>query len=517
MALAFLEETTVIPRELEVKILHLARAEKWPPGTIAAQLGVHHDVVERVVAQAGLPRTSEVRPKLVDAYVAFVIETWAKYPRLHASRLYVMCKARGYTGARDHFRHAVAAYRPRPKGEAYLRLRALPGEQAQVDWAHFGKLKIGRVERPIVAFVAVLSFSRALFIRFYLGQQSENFLRGHEAAFACWGGVPRAALYDNLKSAVLERLGDAIRFNPLLLEFAAHYGFEPRPVAPARGNEKGRVERAIRYVRGAFFLGRRWRDLDDLNAQADAWCAGEPMDRRWPDDDARSVREAFDEERPKLLPLPANPFATDERREVSAGKTPYVRFDGNDYSVPHALVRRVLVVAAAPDTVRVLHGGEVVATHARSYDRHARVEDPAHVEALVVEKRTARKHRTQDRLAHAAPSSGALLERLAERGANLGNATQRLQMLLDLFGAEALEAAIREALARDVPHVNAVRQVLERERAARGMAPPLPIPLSDARLRELRVRPHALETYDSLTRKRKEAHDGDDPAAASAR
>lgn len=507
----------MIPRELEVKILHLARAEKWPVGTIAAQLGVHHDVVERVLAQAGMPRTSEVRPKLIDSYLGFVTETWEKYPRLPASRLYTMCKARGYTGARDHFRHAVAAHRPRPKGEAYLRLRALPGEQAQADWAHFGKLKIGRGERPLVAFVAVLSFSRALFLRFYMGQQGENFLRGHEVAFARWSGVPRRVLYDNLKTAVLERIGEAIRFNPLILDFAAHHGFEPRPVAPARGNEKGRVERAIRYVRGAFFLGRKWRDLDDLNAQAEAWCMGEAMDRRWPDDDQRSVREAYEEERPKLLPLPANPFSTEERREVAVGKTPYVRFDANDYSVPHALVRRVLVVSATPDTVRILDGTEVAATHPRSYDRHARVEDATHIQSLVLAKRAASKHRTQDRLVHAAPSSRTLLQRLAERGANLGNSTQRLQAYLDMFGGEALESAIREALARGVPHVGAVRQVLERERAARGMAPPMPIPLADARIRELSVRPHSLETYDSLSRKRKEARHGDDVAANGAR
>lgn len=148
---------------------------------------------------------------------------------------------------------------------------------------------------------------------------------------------------------------------------------------------------------------------------------------------------------------------------------------------------------------------------------NARVEDPAHVEALVVEKRQAKKHRAQDRLAHAAPSSRTLLERLAERGANLGNVTQRLQVLLDTFGAEALEGAIKEALDRDVSHVGAVRQILERERAARGVAPSIPIPLADARLRELRVRPHALETYDSIAKKRKEAHDGDEPTAPCAR
>src|SRR5262249_26899881 len=100
---------------------------------------------------------------------------------------------------------------------------------------HFGHLTIGRAVRALVAFVMVLSFSRRLFLRFYVGQQTENFLRGHEAAFAKWGGVPRVILYDNLKSAVLERVGEAVRFNPLLLAFAMHYRYEPRPVAVARG------------------------------------------------------------------------------------------------------------------------------------------------------------------------------------------------------------------------------------------------------------------------------------------
>ena len=89
-----------------------------------------------------------------------------------------------------------------------------------------------------MAFVIVLSFSRRIFLRFFLDAKMANFLRGHEAAFQAWGGLARTLLYDNLKSAVLERQGDAIRFHPTLLEFAAHYRFEPRPVAVARGNEK---------------------------------------------------------------------------------------------------------------------------------------------------------------------------------------------------------------------------------------------------------------------------------------
>jgi hypothetical protein len=308
-------------------------------------------------------------------------------------------------------------------------------------------------------------------------------------------------------------VGDAIRFNPQLLEFAAHYRFEARPVAVARGNEKGRVERAIRFARGAFYLARRWRDLDDLNAQALEWCQGEAMDRPWPQDPSRKVRDAFLEEQPRLLSLPERAFETDERREVAVGKTPYVRFDRNDYSVPHTLARKTLVVLASLDTVRVFNGSEEVAQHRRSYDRGQIIEDRSHIATLVEEKAAARKHRGMNSLAHAAPSTRALLERLAERGRNLGAATSRLLTLLDLYGAESLEAAVREVLAKDVPHVDAVQQVLERERRARGIPPGVPIALpDDPRVQQLRVRPHSLEIYDSLRSQKngKEVSDADD-------
>jgi transposase len=94
--------------------------------------------------------------------------------------------------------------------------------------------------RPLMAFVMVLSYSRSLYLRFFLNASLENFLRGHIGAFVAWNGSARVLLYDNLKSVVLERQGDAIRFHPTLLQFAAHCRFEPRPVAVARGNEKGK-------------------------------------------------------------------------------------------------------------------------------------------------------------------------------------------------------------------------------------------------------------------------------------
>ena len=191
--------------------------------------------------------------------------------------------------------------------QGFLRLRTLPGEQAQVDWGHFGHLAVGRARRPLMAFVMVLSHSRMIFLRFFLNARMDSFLRGHVEAFSAFNGCPRVVLYDNLKSAVLERQGDAIRFNPELLGLAGHYRFEPRPVAVARGNEKGRVERAIRFIRDSFFAGRTFSDLRDLNAQARAWATGLAADRRWREDSALSVRQAFQAEGRSLMALPETP------------------------------------------------------------------------------------------------------------------------------------------------------------------------------------------------------------------
>jgi hypothetical protein len=292
-------------------------------------------------------------------------------------------------------------------------------------------------------------------------------------------------------------VGDAIRFNPTLLALAGHYRFEPRPVAPARGNEKGRVERAIRYIRDSFFAGRTFTDLDDLNAQAQAWCLGMAADRRWREDGALNVRQAFEAERAKLLPLPPHEFALGERVAVTVHKTPYIRFDLNDYSVPHTHVQRTLAVLADEHTVRILDGVVELVRHDRCWDRGQQIELPAHVQRLVEHKRAARAHRACDRLAQAAPAASSLLERAAVRGDNLGSITAALLRLLERYGAAALQVAILDALQRDVPHPNAVRLALERARQDSGQPPPVALVLPEhVARRDAPVRPHALGSYD---------------------
>ncbi|MDP1690584.1 MAG: IS21 family transposase [Burkholderiaceae bacterium] len=489
-----------IAPELRAQILRLYQAELWRVGTIASQLHLHRDTVQRVLGQACVMRAeTPLRPSQVDPYLPFIRETLAKFPTLTASRLHAMVRERGYTGGPDHFRHLVACHRPRPAAEAYLRLRTLPGEQAQVDWGHFGHLVVGRAKRPLMAFVMVLSYSRFIFLRFSLNARMDSFLLGHVLAFAAFGGVARVLLYDNLKSAVLERVGDAIRFHPDMLAFAAAHRYEPRPVAVARGNEKGRVERSIRYIRDNFFAARSFTDLDDLNAQALAWCEGPACDRRWPEDDRLTVRQALEVEQASLMKLPEHEYPTAERLEVHAGKTPYVRFDLNDYSIPHSHVRRTLTVLAEPERLRVLDGAAVLATHRRSWDRGAQIEQEEHVRALVDHKRGARAHRATDRLTHAVPAVTELLQRAAARGHNLGSVTLGLSRLLDRYGATPMHSAVIEALARDVPHPNAVRLALERAREAARTPPPVDTVLSErARSLDVTVRTHGLDAYDAL-------------------
>ncbi len=489
-----------ISKEIEAEILRLFYAEKWRPTTIAKQLGIHRSVVQRVLSNNGVVReVLRARSSKVDSYIAFIRATLEQYPKLTAVRLYEMVKQRGYSGCSSRFREVVAQMRPRPAAEAYMRTATLPGEQGQVDWAHFGRVKIGNAERRLLAFVMVLSWSRHIFLRFYTGDAMPNFLRGHVDAFEFFGSVPREILYDNLRSAVLERQGTAIRFNPDLLALAGHYHFLPKPVGVRMANQKGRVERAIKYARHSFFAARQWSDLADLNRQALGWCVTTAGARMCREEAGLTVLQAFEQEKSSLLALPDNPYPAFERKEVQVGKTPYVRFDLNDYSVGHRYVRRTLTVMATPDQVLILDGAKEVARHVRCYERGRQIEDRLHLKELEDYKAAGRKHRAIDRLRHASGSAQELLKQSAERGHQLARLTQQLTRLLDLYGPAELEASIQEALLADSPHAAAVQQSLERRRHQRGLAPPIALDFGNNTFaNEIVVVPRALDVYDNL-------------------
>ncbi len=489
----------MIPPELRAEIRRLHYAEHWPVNTIARALTVHHETVQRAIERFVRP-AAQLRPSLLDPYKALIAATLEQYPRLRATRLYAMLRARDYSGSVVQRRRYVRTVRPAAATEAYLRLDTLPGEQAQVDWGHFGPFQVGHARRALSCFVFVLSWSRACYARFALDQTLESFLRGHVEAFAALQGVPRTILYDNLKSVVLERVGDHLRFHPHVLELAGHYHFAPHPCAVARGNEKGRVERTIRYLRDAFFAARRFSSVDDLNAQLARWLAETAHRRPVPGaPDGRSVQAALAAEQAHLLPLPEHAFACDLVRPVVSGKTPYLRFDGNDYSIPHPLIRRPLTLVASDTVVRVLDGATEVARHARSYDRGQRLEDIAHLAALAREKRRAHDVRGRDRLRSACPHADAFLDALALRGEPLAGHTATVLRLLDQYGPAEVDTAVAEAVARGALSAASVAHLLDQWARARRTPPPLPVSLpADPRVRELRVTPHSLAAYDAL-------------------
>jgi hypothetical protein len=398
-------------------------------------------------------------------------------------------------------RRAVRLIRPAATATVYRRLTTLAAEEAQVDWGSFGSIRIGRGVRPLSGFVMVLSYSRAICALFTVDQTLESFLRGHVDAFETWPGVARTLVYDNLRSAVLERAGTAIRFHPRLLELAGHYHFAPRPCTPGRGNEKGKVERQIQYLRHAFFAARTFVDVDDLNAQFRRWRDEVAHQRSHPEQRDRTVADVLLEEQPRLLPLPAHPFETQVMRLVTSGKTPYVRFDRNHYSIPHTHVRRPLTLLASPTLVRVLAGAEEIARHPRSYDTNQIVEEDAHLAGLIAATRQDNPSSARDRLRLAVPAAAPLLERLAARGESLRVHVARLLSLLDDYGPQELNAAIERALERDALGAGAIAHLLETRRRQRGLKPPMPMALPDRPgVRDLDITPHRLETYDDLTR-----------------
>ncbi len=350
----------MISRETRALIRQLFYAEHWKIGTIAGELNVHPDAVRHAIETDRFNRAQALRPCLTDPYLEFIRQTLERYPRLCATRIYQMVRERGYGGSVVQLRRVVARLRP-ARQEAFLRLRTFPGEQAQVDWAHFGEVAVGRARRRLSCFVIILSYSRALHLEFFFDQTMENFLRGHVHAFQAWSGQPRIILYDNLRSAVLERRGDQIHFHPRLLDLCSHYHFAARPCQVRAGNQKGRVERAIRYVRESFWAGRRFTTLEEWNRQALLWRDQVAHQRPWPGDDSRTVEQAFAEEKLRLLPLPAHPFETDLVLSVHAGKTIYIRFDLNDYSIPPPAVGRPLTLVASESSVRILEGTKEIA------------------------------------------------------------------------------------------------------------------------------------------------------------
>lgn len=305
------------------------------------------------------------RPTVVTPFAPYLRERIAAFPELTASRLLREIRELGYSGGYTAVKDFLRIIRPRALQAFERRFETPPGKQAQVDFAFFRTVFTDQPggERIIWLFSLVLGHSRMMWGRFVAHQDLQTVLRCHIAAFEALGGVPAEILYDRMKTAVLGEVDDqGIAYNRKLLDLAAHCRFLPKACPPYRAKTKGKVERPFRYVREDFFLGRSFRNLDDLNAQFQHWLDTVANPRRHATT-GRIVLEHFAEEKPYLKALPAMPFTvvlTLDRRITRDGM---VSVGGNLYSVPDSTRRRVVEVHTLANEIRILEDGQLIAIH----------------------------------------------------------------------------------------------------------------------------------------------------------
>src|SRR5690242_6463782 len=280
---------------------------------IAERTGLDRKTVRKYI-ERGLeapvygPRQPRVR--LMDAYAHYVRERLSAYPELTIARLLREIRTLGYAGGKTMLGDFVREVRPLAAPLFEVRFETAPGEQAQVDFAHFKVVFDDEpgVVRVVWLFSMILGHSRYLFARFCLHQDLQTLLRLHIEAFEHFAGVPREILYDRMKSAVLGEGEDQhIVYNASLLALAKHYGFAPRACKAYRAKTKDKVERPYRYIRQDFFLAAHFANLEDLNRQLERWLAQIANARVHATTD-RVIGEHFAQERASLLPLPAGAF-----------------------------------------------------------------------------------------------------------------------------------------------------------------------------------------------------------------
>ncbi len=486
-----------INRETEAEIRRLFFAEHWKRGTIVAQLGVHLDVVKRVTGSVGAKAGSvriHMSPRKLDPYIPFIDETLAQYPRLCSTRIFDMIRGRGYAGGVAILRRYIKKARPKPRTEAFLRVETLPGEQAQVDWAHVGELVVPGGKRPLWAFVMVLAYSRASFAELVLSLDAYSLRRSLVRAAEHFGGLPRQWLFDNAKTVVLERHGDVARFHPVVLDVAAAMHVQPRLCAPGKPHEKGGVERTIRFFKERFFAARTFHSIEHGNAQLRAFISDIADARPHPRTPERSITAVFEAEKLRLLSLP-NPLPdTDLMTPIAVDKTAFVRLDTNRYSVPPAFARQSLTLVASDTHVRLLDGAREVARHERCWGRNQWCEAPEHRRELLDQKKAARDLKGRDRLRAEIPAIDTLYERWVEHERSLGAMVSRTLGLLDAYGPAVLQNAVAEMIERGTHDPGALAILCEQHRHQTNPAPL--VPHFSEHVRERDVIPHDLGGYD---------------------
>ena len=376
---------------------------------IAATLQLDRRTVEKwLKAKKYQPKAACARRSKLDDYKDAIVRRLEAHP-YSAMQLFQQIKAQGYEGGYTIVKAYVRQVRPQ-RAPAFLTLSFAPGESAQVDWGLYGSVNVGNTRRRLSFFVMVLCYSRLMYVEFTLSQTMEHFLACHQHAFEAFNGVPEKIMVDNLKSAVLKRVMGEPLFNPRYVDFARHYGFTIKPCNVRKGNEKGRVESGVGYVKKNFLNGLEITDFSHLNPAMNTWLESIANVRTHGETHKRPI-DLLDEERAKLRLLTGASYDIGVTHRLGASNRFRVTLDTNRYSVPSEYASQPLILKAYPDRLCIYHHDKLIARHTRCYDRRRDFEHPDHPRELLQQRKAGREQKLLARFLTLSPPSRAVLQR----------------------------------------------------------------------------------------------------------
>jgi transposase len=441
----------------------------------AQALGLHTETVSKWSRRERYEqRARVVRASQLDPYKGLIVR-WLEAHSLSAQQIFQRLREAGYRGGLTIVNMYVRQIRP-PKHKAFLKLSFAPGECAQIDWGEYGSVGVGSTRRRLSFFVMVQCYSRQMYVEFTVSQTMEHFLGCHERAFAALG-VPTKIMVDNLKSAVLRRLtGTAPVFNPRYLDYARHQSFEIAPCNVAAGNEKGRVESGVGYVKKNFLNGMEFTDFSAVNPAAQAWL-NEISNVREHGETHRRPVDLFAEERGLLRTANPNPYDLARVIPLRASSQFRITLDTNRYSVPAEFANQRLTVKAYPDRICIYHQDRLIARHLRSFDRHQDIEDPDHPKALLEQRKSAREQRLLSQFLALSSKAPAYYGGLVARRFNARGHVRKIIALAEIYGTDACSRAIDDALVFNAFSSEYIAHLLE-ARARTKSQPSSPLSLT---------------------------------------
>jgi transposase len=429
------------------QIRQLCDVEQLSAAQIARRLNLHPQTVYQWRDRPKYQRRAAVvkRKSKLDPFKPTVVRLLAQHP-YSAQQLFQRLQDSGYTGGYSILKHFVRQVRPTAE-PAFLTLQFAPGQSAQVDWGSAGWLRVGTTRRRLSFFVMVFCYSRRMYVEFTLAQTQEHFLACHQRAFEYLNGVSSEIMVDNCKTAVLSHPpGQPAVFHPRYLDFARHYGFTIKACGPRKPHEKGRVEKAVHYVKQNFLAGLELASLEALNAAARRWL-DEVANVRVHGETHQVPRDLFLQEQPHLRPLTVLPYDLASVQTVLVSRRARVTLDTNRYSVPPAFAGKQLLLKGYPDRLCLYHQDQLIAEHTRRYDRHQDYEQPEHVAELLAQRRQARQQQHFTRFLALSPRARDYYQRLAEKRGNPQHHVQKIVALSEIHGVDKVQRALEDAWA----------------------------------------------------------------------